>query len=75
MTALVQNVKTTFYDHNLQIVCSKLERLSFAGLYSLVYFLWVRQGAYTRGEHLKGASLTLHANIRLGWKCLPGINT
>jgi hypothetical protein len=41
--------------------------------------LWVRQGAYTRVEHLKGPSfrsaLALFANIRLGWKGLPGTNT
>jgi hypothetical protein len=39
----------------------------------------VRLGAYLRGEHLKGASLgyatALPANIRLGFKGLPGPNT
>jgi len=41
--------------------------------------LRVRPGAYPRVEHLKGASLglslALPANIRLGWKGLPGPNT
>ncbi len=36
-------------------------------------------GAYPRLEHLKGASLrkavALPANIREGWKYLPGTNT
>jgi len=36
-------------------------------------------GAYPRVEHLKGASLrkalALPANIRQGWKSLPGTNT
>ncbi len=36
-------------------------------------------GAYHRVEHLKGATLgqapALPANIRLGWKGLPGTNT
>jgi hypothetical protein len=34
--------------------------------------------AYPRVEHLKcaslGEALDLPANIRLGWKCLPGTN-
>jgi len=38
----------------------------------------VRPEAYPRVEHLKGASLgyalALPANIRLGWKGLPGTN-
>jgi hypothetical protein len=34
--------------------------------------LWVRPGAYHRVEHPKGAS---PANIRVGWKGLPGTNT
>ncbi len=33
----------------------------------------VRSGAYPRVEHLKACSLP--ANIRLGWKGLPGTNT
>ncbi len=36
-------------------------------------------GAYPREEHLKGAllwlALTLPANIKLGWKGLPGTDT
>jgi hypothetical protein len=36
----------------------------------------LRIGAYPRVEHVKGASLgwalTLHANIRLGWKAYKG---
>jgi len=39
----------------------------------------VRPVAYPRVEHLKGASLrkalALPANIRQGWKGLPGTNT
>jgi hypothetical protein len=38
-----------------------------------------KAGAYPRVENLKGSSLgqapTLPANIRLGWKGLPGTNT
>ncbi len=38
-----------------------------------------KPGAYPRVEHLKGAALeeavALLANIRLGWKGLPGTNT
>jgi len=41
--------------------------------------LGVSPGAYSRLEHLKGASLVqapaLPASIRLGWKGLPGSNT
>jgi len=41
--------------------------------------LWARPGAYPRVEHPKDASLgkapALLANIRLGWKVLPGTNT
>jgi len=41
--------------------------------------MWVRPGAYPREEHLKVVSLgqapALLANIRLGWKGLPGTNT
>ncbi len=41
--------------------------------------MWVRPEAYQRVELLKGASLgkamALMANIGLGWKGLPGINT
>ncbi len=37
---------------------------------------YIRQGAYPKGEHSKGASLVyataLPANIRLGWKSLSG---
>jgi hypothetical protein len=40
---------------------------------------WVRTLAYTRVEHLKGASfrlaLALLGNIRQGWKGLPGTDT
>jgi len=40
--------------------------------------LHVRPGAYTRMEHLKGASLgqalALPTNIRLGWKGFAGTN-
>jgi len=32
-------------------------------------------GAYPRVEHLIGTSLILLANIRLGWKGLPGTNS
>jgi hypothetical protein len=39
----------------------------------------VKAGPYPRMEHLKGAlvglALALHANIRPGWKGLPGANT
>ncbi len=39
----------------------------------------MRSGAYLTVEHLKGASLgyalAIPANIRLGWKGLPGTNT
>jgi hypothetical protein len=45
---------------------------------SLVLCLWMRSGTYPRVDHPKGASLgwtlALPANIRLGWKVLPGIN-
>jgi hypothetical protein len=38
--------------------------------------IWTR--AYPRDEYLKGAILgeapALHANIRLGWKGMPGAN-
>ncbi len=38
-----------------------------------------KTGAYSRVEHMKGASLwqalTLPTHIRLGWKGLPGTNT
>jgi hypothetical protein len=38
--------------------------------------LWIRPGAYPRGEQLKGVSLgqavALLANIKIGWKGLPG---
>jgi hypothetical protein len=41
--------------------------------------LWIRQGAYSRFEDLKGASLwlapALSTIIRLGWKDLPTTNT
>jgi hypothetical protein len=41
--------------------------------------IWVRQGAYTRVENLKGALLrlvqALHAIIRLTWKGSPETNT
>jgi hypothetical protein len=43
----------------------------------MLYYL--RPGANPRVEHMKGASLgltlALPANIRLGWKGLPGANT
>jgi hypothetical protein len=52
--------------------------LSLVGLSSLVC-LWVRPRAYLRLENLKGALLwlapALRANIKLGWKGLPGANT
>ncbi len=58
---------------------NKLECLSLATISSLVYCLWVRPGAHPRVEHLKCSSLrkalALPANIRLGWKGLPGTNT
>jgi hypothetical protein len=57
---------------------NKLERLSLATFSSLVLYLQVRPGAYTRVEHLKGASLgkapALLENIRLDYKSLPGAN-
>jgi hypothetical protein len=50
----------------------KLAYLSLESLSSLVQCLWVRPGAYTRVEYLKGASLgsapALPANIILVWK-------
>ncbi len=53
-----------------------MQCLSLAGLLKLVYCLWVWPGAYTRVEHLKGASLgkvlAISSNIRKGWKCLQG---
>jgi hypothetical protein len=58
---------------------NKLECLSLSSLSSLVQCYWVRPGAYPRVEHLKvashGKTLALSANIRLGWKGLPGTNT
>ncbi len=69
----------TFYGRNLTDFRNKLECLSLASLSSLVYYLWVRPGAYPRVEHFKGASLkkalALPANIRLGCRGLPGMNT
>ncbi len=54
-------------------------RVSQTSLSSLVKYLWVRPGAYPRVEHLKGALLSQTqvspANIRLGWKGLPGTHT
>jgi hypothetical protein len=48
-------------------------------LSSLVRYLWLRQGAYLRVEHLKGVSLGYTppslTNISVGWKGLPGTNT
>jgi hypothetical protein len=41
---------------------------------SLVEGWYVGTGAYLRVEHLKGASRG-QANIRLGWRGLPGTNT
>ncbi len=45
---------------------------------SLVKCLQVRPGAYPRVEHLKGPLLgkapALPANLRLGWRGLPGKN-
>jgi hypothetical protein len=58
---------------------NKLECLSQASLSTLVKFLWVQSGAYTRLEYLKdvilGKALALLANNRLGWKNFPGTNT
>jgi hypothetical protein len=55
-----------------------LEHLFLASFSDLVLCLWVRPGDYPRVEHLKGASLgwtpAFPANIRLGWKSLPGTN-
>jgi hypothetical protein len=49
------------------------------GFSSPVRYLWLRQGAYLRVEHMKGVSLGQTppslTNIRLGWKGLPGKNT
>ncbi len=58
---------------------NKREHLFLASLSNLVQCLWVRPGAYPRVEHLKGACylgwhLALPANIRPGWKGLPGTN-
>ncbi len=51
---------------------NKLERFSLASFFSLVQCLCIR-------SYLKGASLgqapALRANIRQGWKGLPGTNT
>ncbi len=51
---------------------NKLECLSLARLSTLVKFLWVQSGAYTRLEYLKdvirGKAVALLANNRLGWK-------
>ncbi len=50
-----------------------LECLSLASLSRTTFqCLWVRPGASPRVEHLAPA---LPANIRLGWKGLPGTNT
>ncbi len=50
-----------------------------ASLSSLVYCLWVRQGAYPIVEHLKGSSIgyvpALQTDIGLGWKSLQWTNT
>ncbi len=50
-----------------------------AKLYSLVYCLWARPGAYPIVEHLKGSSMgqipALQADIRLSWKGLIWKNT
>ncbi len=59
---------------------NKLGCSSLVGLSSQVYYLWVRLGAHSRVEHLKGASLeqaapALLANNRLEKKGLPGTNT
>jgi hypothetical protein len=47
-----------------------------ACLYSLVYCLWARLGAYLIVEHLEGSSIglvpALQTDIRLGWKGLHG---
>jgi len=73
-STMVQSFKT-FYFCNF---CDKLECLSLllGKPASLVKCLQVRPGAYTRVEHLKGASprwaLALLANIRLSWKGLSG---
>jgi hypothetical protein len=52
---------------------------ALANNFSQVQHMWVRPGAYSRGEYLKGGSLRvapdLLANIRLGWKSLPEANT
>ncbi len=58
---------------------NKLERLSLASLFRIVYCWWVRLEAYPRVDYLKGASLgqalALPATTRLGWKGLPRTNT
>jgi len=49
---------------------NELERLSLASLSTSVMFV-DKAGAYPSDE----SALTLPANVRLGWKGLPGANT
>jgi hypothetical protein len=55
---------------------NKLECLSLASLFSLAWYLQVRQGAILSGKCLKGTSLeqvpAFSTNVRLGWKSIPG---
>ncbi len=51
-----------------------LECLSFGKLFQ-PSLMFVRPGAYPIVEHLARYALVLPANIRLGWKGLPGTNT
>jgi hypothetical protein len=60
-------------------VINKLECLSLASLSSLILCLLVRlepiRVRYLSDPPLFGRLLALPANIRLGWKGLPGTNT
>jgi len=53
---------------------NKLHCLSLAILYSLVDCLWVRTGAYHRGQNSKSVCFDLTFNNRQGWEGLPETN-
>ncbi len=55
--ALLLHAPMQWFQNTPANVRNKLECLYLASLSSLVYCLWVRQGAYPRVEYLKVASL------------------
>jgi len=59
MTKVLSKVLQLWFTN----VRNKLECLSLTGISNPVKCLWVRQGAWPRVEHLKGASSLRHATL------------